>query len=295
MGTVQAFIDDFPQLSKIERENIFLDDVEQITNWYIKRAFMKGENQLLREFFELMNTKKFFKMFKEVAVNYPDYCIEFCTVVGDFLENTKKLPENYQPDEELKEKYIGVLEKLLKKKSKAIAKDTLLPIDLIINLLVVMPTERCISSEKYIGIQVGRVNRKIYNTIGALEDFDEEGKLSVKQFKVLYTSLFGSDMLPGVALSILLERKDICKNFNERQLKVYNIITEFALRTIEKCDKETVRDIVASYANRRMRDAKDGRDSARRVQLSEISEDYVKIHKAIKKVVNLKEDYAKYL
>lgn len=297
MSTVKEFVDFFGDVEDKEAKlDYLLEEIEAITTWYIKRSFLKGENELLRKFFKLLNTKEFFKTFKAAAKEYPDYCMAFVTVVGDFLENAKHLPEEYQADEALKAKYIKVLTKLLKSRSREIAEETLLPADLIINLLVVMPTPNCISSEKYIGLQVARVNRKIYNTIGQMEEFDEDGTLDTKQFKILYTELFGKDMLPSVALSILLEKKQVCKDFNERQLKVYNIITRFALKVIEKSGKETCKDVLAEYARRRNKDIADGRDVARRVQLTQLdAEEYPKIAKVVSKICDMDEKYKEFM
>lgn len=297
MYTTKEFIDEFENFSKSERISIFLDLVSDISFWYIKKAYRKEETSLLKDLFSLMKTKQFLKTFKKAAKADPDYCMEFCTVVGDFLENAKRLPEEFVPGDDIKEAYIEILTNLLKKRSAELSKITLLPPDLIINLLVVMPTANCISSNKFIGIQVNRVNRKIYNTVATMEEVDSEDFMfTKKQFKKLYTDLFGKEALIDVSLSILLEGKEVIKHFNKRQMKVFNAITEFALDIINEQKKDAIRDIVSEYISRRSTDAKRDRDYARRIKLSEIdSDEYKKLAKIVGEIKEEIPDVSKYL
>lgn len=295
---VTDFIDEYEKIGdKHERANFFLDCADAITTWYIKQSFKRSEMELLKEFTTLINSKKFFKTFKLASKLDRDYCVEFCTVIGDYLENVKRLGDEYQPTDELKEKYATLLEDILKERAKTLSKKTGLPADMIINLLVTMPTQNCYSSPKFIYIQLNRVNRKVYKIAANISELDNpDYKIAPKQLKILYSELFGKDVLCDICIHNLLDRKDAIKQFNDRQLKMYNAVTKFTLDFINQQNKDTILDILSAYILRRNNDENHHNDSARRVKLQEVdNEEYGKISKCVARLISEKPEFARFL
>lgn len=113
--------------------------------------------------------------------------------------------------------------------------------------------------------------------------------------KILFKTEDEDKDLSALDLFILLERKDKITNFNDGQKALFNKITNWALEDIEKHKTSDVERIIRTYINRRMEDAKNNKDSNRRIYLSSVSEtEYPKIFKVINSLSE-NETFKKYL
>ena len=95
----------------------------------------------------------------------------------------------------------------------------------------------------------------------------------------------------------MVEKKEFVKNFTEKQTALWNLMTKFALDTIESQDKEHIVELLKYYCEIRKKAANNNRDGARRIQLAEIDvEEYPRIAKGIKNLrKNSKESLTKFL
>jgi hypothetical protein len=265
----------------------YLDD---IVSFYIEEGHRKKNAEVISELFDRMASPKFVKTLQKLLKdkeNPPRVDLALAMVINTLVEWRY---DNL--DAKVVDAYRDIIDKLLKKRVKKVAEKTGLSEDLIKELLVVVTHPQVVVDDRYIGVHVRNVLRKLY----AIAKENDIGLDSAKSIRKLFKQLFGEDALNYVAIAILLERKDTHRNFNERQLNVWNRMTEFALDTLEKCKKGEIEDLLIDrYVNIRIKEDSKGNDGARRIQFSSISEEnYPKIRKVTNKLSE-KEKYAKYL
>jgi hypothetical protein len=277
----------FNKFGKDDRTYFVYDNAADITEFYIKKGH-KAQNEV-KELFDAMQNPKFAKAVKKVVKTQDEYplVLGFATVIAEFLEK-----RHQGLDEELLTIYGKAIDKILKSRVGELNEELGLDKDLIRELLIIVPEPEAISDPRFVGIYVQRILRKLY----ALSKENELGLAKVKDVKKLFKALFGRDMLDDVVVSILLERKDIIRNFNENQKAVWNLMTNYALKELEKKeDKDDVKVIIKKYIGRREKDAKNDRDSARRIQFAQVSEeDYPMLHEVAAKL-SKKDEFAKFL
>lgn len=271
-----------------------LDVQSDLVRWYINDAHKAKNAELVNELYSKMATEKFAKAMKKILKNkndaYGELDCGFAAIIANFIEKYHK--EESMTDEML-ETYTDIIDKLLKKRIKAVNKKLNLDTDVIKELLVITPDIGYISNDKFVGIYSQKMLRKLY----IMSAEKELGITETDQVRTLFKKLFGKELLDLIAINILLEKKEYLKNFNEKQTAMWNLMTSFALEEIEKQDKEHIVELLEYYCSRRKRDADNGRDGARRINLSSVPEtDYPRIAKGIKKFTkNGKESLVKYL
>lgn len=276
------------RMGKDDRTWLLYDAIPSIVEFYVKKSH-KMQNEL-KELFERMEDPKFAKTLKRILKTNDhedqepvDYGM--ATVIAAFMQAKHK-----DLDEELKDLYADLIDKILKDRIKKVAKKTGLDKDLIKELLVVVADKKHISSENFVGLYVNRMLRKVY--LIARENEVELGDNDA--LRKLFTQLFEKELLNKIAMNILLEKKGAIRNFNDNQKSVWNQFTNFALDVLESNKKKEIREELEYFVMRRVKDAKNNRDEARRVQFGSISEDYKKIHASVKKLSE-KDQFAQYL
>jgi hypothetical protein len=266
----------FNGLNKDDRTYMVYENMHSLVDFYIKKGHKA--HQIVDEIFDRFENPKVAKAFTRIVKTQDEYPLDLgtATVLADFLEK-----RHQKIDEELVEQYSNVIDKILKKRIKKLNKKLGLEKDLLKELLVVVSEPDAISDPRFVGIYVQRMLRKLY----VIAKDNETGLEDVKSVKKLFKALFGEDLLNDIAVNILLERKDFIRNFNESQKSVWNLMTNFALETLEKNKKKELKELVAYYVVRRAKDAKRDRDSARRIQFAQISEeDYPRLHAVAEKL-----------
>jgi hypothetical protein len=276
----------FNELDKDDRAYAIYSNIASVVEFYIKKGH-RAESDVA-EIFDRLNNKKFAKSLLRVLKTQDNYPLEpaTATLIADFLEK-----KHQELDEELIAQYSEAIDKILKKRIKKLSKKLNLEKDLVKELLVIVAEPEAISNPNFVGIYVIKVLRKLY----ALSKDNELGLEKIKQVKNLFVELFGEDMLNSIAINILLERKNIITHFNDNQKQVWNLMTNFALKVLEKNDKAELTNHITYYVERRMKDAKREHDAARRIQFAQISEeDFPMLHKVAKKL-SKEEEFRKYL
>jgi hypothetical protein len=274
---IKQFLKDWKpkDLSKDERSDILYEAIPDMISFYIKKGHK--EPDVVSDLFDKMENEKFSKTLMRILKQDDTTPIEYglAVIINDFIEKRHE-----KLDEELVSTFSEIIDKILKSRIKEVSKKLDLSKDFIKELLVIVPDKDCISDNRFVGIYVQRILRKLY--ILALNDNIEITE--TKQLKKLFKTLFDQELLNDIAINILLERKDYIKNFNENQMSLWNLITTFALEQLESIKKKKdIREILKEkYISRREFDHSKGRDNARRIQLSQVNqEEYPHLFEAI--------------
>lgn len=259
--------------SKKDLGYFFYDHQNEIIDFYIKKGHKNPTE--VNELFERMLNPKFLKGLKQVYKNGDKLDVGFAVVIGDFIR------ANHQTHPDLTLEYRELLMKILKKRIKKIKKTTGAPEDFLAELLVVIPEPEVVSNPRFLGIYVNKIARRLY----ALTKDPEGFELPELQYvRALFAGLFSEAMMNEVAISLLLERKEYIRHYNSDQIKTWNVLTALALDQLESNKKKEIDALMENYENRRKSDAKKNKDTARRIQFDQISEeDYPKITKVYKK------------
>lgn len=273
--------------------NIIYDNQKDVVNYFIKRSHNRKAQETLSKLYTIMASEKFPKALKLIikkAKKNDKIHLDagFAVIINGFLEENArtKLTE----DSEVLDMYYEVIDSLLLKKSTKIAKKCDMDPKVVEELLLIAPSKDYISDDKFVGIYSQKMLRKLYILA---QNSDENVLSDVKQIKKLFKAIFGENLLDLIAINILLEKKEFLKNYNEKQVYVWNRMTDFALETIEKQSKDDIKGAIKYYVDRRISDEKKQRDSARRINLQSIASDtYPKIAKVVSK---LPEKVSKYL
>lgn len=283
------------KLKKMKASEVaaYIDEHQKdLIDFYVKFGHRAKNAETINELYTRMLNPKFAKGLKKILKSEDSEGIDygFVTIINGFIE---KFHKHEELTEELMAEYSDIIDKILKKRIKAVSKKVNIDKDIIKELLVIVPDVGCISNEKFTGIYSQRMLRKLY--IMAADR--EIGLNTTKDIKKLFKVLFGENILDLIAINILLEKKEYMKNFNEQQLAVWNLFTDFALEYINGEGKKHIGELVEYYCNRRRVDDSKERDGARRISLNNIdAERYEDLSKVIKKFVkNGKENLTKYL
>ena len=283
------------KMKKEELAKWLYEHQTEMISFFIKKGFYKDQQPLVMSLYSKMEHEKFPKALKYIIKKgkkdeNSDIRLEpgFAVIINGFLENVNR-KEDKDMFADLCEEYTEIIEKILGKKAKKIAKDTDIEKDIILEVLSIAPSEEYIKNEKAVAFAVQKILRKLY----ALAKDADLGIEKTSQFKKMFSKVFNKELLDVVAINILLERKEHSKNYNETQLNVWNKLTDFALETLEKQKKGHILELLKFYAKRRMMDEKNKKDAARRMVLVTLPDDvYPNINKALKK---LNERTLKYL
>lgn len=268
------------------------ENQDKIVDFYTRKAHLKESAEIINELYSKMNNEKFVKALNKIRKSDDEEVklnIGLSVIIAGFIEKKHNDPET---SEEIIEAYTNLISKLLKTRIKEVNKKLNLDNDLIADMLLIVPEKSYIKNHKIVGIYSQKMLRKLY----ILSQDKDIGINDIKTIKKLFKRLIGENLYDLIAVNILLEKKEFLKNFNEKQQAIWNLMTNFALDTIESQDKKHIGELIEYYVSRRKRDAKNDRDSARRISLSSIdAEQYPKTAKVISKLVKSNSDIEKYL
>lgn len=291
---MKKFIDSL-QVKKMDAGEIaYMIDENQkdLINFYVKQGFRMKNAETINTLFDKMMKEKFVKALKKIIKSEDGNGLDpaFVVIINGLIEKNHK---SEKMTDELLEAYTKIINKVLKPRIKEISKVVDIDKDIIKELLVIVPNAECVSSEKATGFYSQKMLRKLY----LIASDKEIGLDNTKKIKKLFKALFGKNILDLIAINILLEKKEYMKNFNENQIAVWNIFTDFALEYIEKQDKKHITELIEYYCNRRKNDDERNRDAARRISLTNIDEEkYPTITNRVAKFAKTsKESIAKYL
>jgi len=266
-------------------EEIYRCQADIITFYTRKRRKSPKELDAL---YNRMSNEKFVKALKKIVKSDElELNPWFVVVITGFTTYAMHLPEDEKVSDEIMEDYSKIITKLLKKDVSKIIKKYNVSEEEVYNILIEAPTTEFIDEPKYIIPYAQRMFRKLY-----MRAKDEDVVFTAKTLRKVVKDVYGKEYVEYFALAALLERKDNIKQFNERQLAVWNMITDFALSYVEKQNKDDIKDFIITYAKRRESDAKREKSVAvRRLEFSSINtEDYPKLRSVTDKLKNSKKN-----
>lgn len=282
------------KMSKEELADIILEYQRDLIKSFVKGAHKQENFNHVNRLYDMMSTEKFVKALKYIFKEKLELDVGFAVIINGLFERRLNRDEHPEFKENFYDSYMKILSKLLKGRIKEIQEKIDIDKMLLTEILAIAPAEWIISNPRVTGIYFRKIMKKVYYFAGQENSVLHE--LTAKQIKKLFSMIFGKNLIDVVAVEALLEPKETMRNFNEHQLALWNTMTQFALTVIEKQeDKEQIKKLIKYYVQRRTNDAKNNRDSARRIQLSTVSEeDYPKIAKIVAKLAS-KEEYASYM
>lgn len=283
------------KMKKDEVAKYIFENQSDIVAYYIKKSYSKKFMGPINDLFKRMTHKKVpaaLKLILKRAKKEDEIYLDpgFAVIINGFLEWVHRTDEANDLSEIIDE-YYEVVDAILKKRAKKLGDSLDIDPDVIKEVLVIAPSKDYISDDKFVGYYSQKMLRKLY--ILASDTEKEVGITSTKQVRKLFKKLFGENLIDVIAVHVLLEKKEFIKNYNDKQMALWNIMTAFALETIEKQEKKHIAELLRYYAQRRANDDRKQRDAARRVSLVGINaEEYPRIAKVVAK---MPEKVTKYL
>lgn len=265
------------KMGKEERADFVYEEIPSVIDFYVKKGWRQDSKPTVDAIFDIMEDAKFLKTLKYIAKNKEEYTLDLglAVVINDFLgHRISKL------DEDMVSGYTKLICKILKPRVKQITKKIDIDPELLREFLVITPDPELVSDKKVVSIYSGRMLNKIYTLAG-----EEPIDIDPKTLKKLFKHIFGEEALTRIAVGALLQRKDTLSKFNtEAQLKLWNNVTTFALNTLEKADKDELRQRLEFYYRTCKKDKDRGNNFARRTELTTLGEDYPNIYKTLCKL-----------
>ena len=292
MNNVKEFLKSWTDknLKKMDKDDVtylLYDNIPSIVSFYIKKGHQDQES--VKTLFDRMEGKKFSKTLLRILKTQKETPVELgmAVIVSDFLERRHE-----KVDQEIIDAFGTVVNKILKKRLKKVSEKTGLDPEVVRELLVVVPDKDVISDKKFVGIYVNKITRKLY---AMAKESDDPIIADSKGVKKLFKQIFGEDMLNSIAINLLLERKEFIKSFNEKQQAVWNLLSTYALDSLESNKKKDIKELLGYYISRRLKDSEKNRDGARRIQISQIAKDsYPKITSVVEELSE-KDKFKKFL
>lgn len=179
---------------------------------------------------------------------------------------------------------IEISQLILKKKIKKLTKAGI-DENVAFDVLSIMPDPVILKRSQFFHI------RSLYTVL-----YEHAKKVEIDFAKLIKIVLKGAEDYTGSMITFaLLERKEKIANLTDGQRKLFNDITEWALKTLESMSKDEVGAVLKAYVDARKRDESQNRDTNRRYYLSSLpSEDYPRITKAMERIVSRDETLKKY-
>ena len=275
-----------------ELATMIYENQDSIVDFYLKNSHRKEATEMISHLFDKMACEKFAKAIgkiykksskdEEIEIN-----LGLAMVIAGFIEK-----RHAEMSEDLNTAYTSLIRKILKKRIKEVNKSLSLDESIVADLLLIIPDKSFIRNEKVLGIYCQKLFRKLY----ILAQNNDIGIADTKTLGKVFKKIIGKKNIDVVATYILLEKKEYLKNFNDKQQALWNLMTQFALDTIEAQEKKHIVELLELYVSRRKFDANKDRDVARRIDLTSIdAEQYPKIAKAVSKLSKSKSNIEKYL
>ena len=177
-------------------------------------------------------------------------------LIREIKNQNKKLAENNEPL--LSTEDLEVLRDLInQKKAKKLIKKSGCDPRLAYSVFAVYPVQEIAMFSP--AFYMNKLMAVIYRAA------DEEGvKVPVDD---IFKKVVGKEYYPNLILYLLLERKTVTQNFTNNQFAVYNRISEWVLKNLNRMDKRDIKKILQTYVNRRFEDVKRNKDANRRMYL----------------------------
>lgn len=276
------------EMDKEDRMYSIYDNMGELTEFYISKGHNRKHMETVNKIYKILSNDKFITTVEKMVKKKSDYYLipEISILFSEFVDRRGR-----EIGEENVERYATIVDKLLKPRVKELKSKIDLPKSIITETLVVLPDKELVD-EKYIGIYVGKALRKLYVLSNMLEK-EELEEIALGDLKKLFKSVFGKENFHTVLRTIALERRDLCSNFNEKQLVMWSKLTELLLN--EMCDmkKKSLKNLLFDIIDWREVAQKKNADYNRRVDFVKLQDDE-DMSKITKVVCSIIEEDAKY-
>lgn len=211
-------------------------------------------------------------------------------ILGDLLvrANSEEIDEN--PDmQKVYMTYKELINEMLATRAKKVSRKAEIPMSTALNLLVEMP-EPLVEDMK-LSLILTYINRLLRKLILVAKDPDNG--ITEDNIDVIIENVIGPYQTLRFVIQVLLEKADMVQNLDSNQIKMWNLLTTFALEYLSTGSRKDIASVLyTQYIKKRMADEKMGRDSDRRVSLFDLSaEKYPKIKGAIEDFLEERDDW----
>lgn len=136
----------------------------------------------------------------------------------------------------------------------------------------------------------------VYRIRNLFNSLYEWSKSKAVPFKDIMNVIVKEEQYTNFIVFALLEKREVLSNMSDAQKNLYTDITTWCVETMEAMNPHDITEIINAYIKARNRDESNGKDCARRYNLSVLtSEDYPHINAVITRMVAENGDIQKYL
>lgn len=270
-----------------------VDDLPEAIDFVVTSGYKERENDEVRE----IKNEILRKIAEEKFVKYLTSCIKdgeeidnikmLPIILAEILERANKENASLKANDPNAEIYVMTdvmeLSKLITKKKRKKLLEEGVDEKLVFDLLSVIPTEKVLKKS---------TNYRIRTLLNVL--YNHAARTTVDVDKIMKV-LIPQECETAVILFALLERRRKSSALpSDAQRALYNSITEWCFKHLEEADKSDIYGVLTRYINSRREEG--SHDAERRYDFTLISEnEYPKIAKIVKKIMDTTEDAEKYL
>ena len=280
------------EMDKEDRMYSVYDNMAEITEFYVTKGHNRKHIETVNKLYKVLSNEKFISTIEKMTKKKSDYYLipEIAILFSEFVDRRGK-----ELGEENVERYATVVDKLLKPRVKELRAKIDLPKSVITETLVVLPDKEIVN-EKFIGIYVNKALRKLYVLSNLLEK-EELEDMAIGDLKRLFKSVFGKENFNVVLRTIALERRDLCSNFNEKQLIMWSKMTELLLQELNNMKKKSLKNFMFDLIEWRENAQKKNADYHRRVDFTKLQDDeeMEKINKIVCSIIEEDENCKRFL
>lgn len=275
------------EMDKEDRMYSIHDDMYDIVEFYVTKGHNRKHAETVNKIYKVLSNEKFISTIEKMTKKKAEYYLipEMALLFSEFVDRRGR-----EIGEENVERYATVVDKLLKPRVKELRSKIDLPKSIVTETLVVLP-DKDLVNEKFIGIYVGKALRKLYILANLLEK-EELEEIALGDLKKLFKAIFGKENFNTVLRTIALERRDLCNNFNEKQLVMWSKMTELLLLEMNEMKKKSLKNFLYEIIEWRENASKKNMDYLRRVDFTKLQDDE-EMEKISKVVCSIIEDDAK--
>lgn len=136
----------------------------------------------------------------------------------------------------------------------------------------------------------------VYRIRNLFNSLYEWSKSKAVPFKDIMNIIVKEEQYTNFIVFALLEKREVLSNMSDAQKNLYTDITTWCVETMEAMNPHDITEIINAYIKARKRDESNGKDCARRYNLSVLTaEDYPHINAVISRMVAENGDIQKYL
>lgn len=272
------------KLEKDERYEKFIEELKKFTSYFFRNYMDKEKMDKIQE---MLAKGKYAKLIKKACKEeetnpFPD---GFSFILTEFIQKNSNVAKSDDDLADVLKIYTKAIDKMCKRRAKAISKDLGIPKDSALELAVIYPGKvlhqgNTITFVKELQRRLFSLQRKCNEEVENGEpEFKKCDFAKEKIVKKLYKNFFlfddNEEIENRLFTYLMLEKKSAYKYANDAQNKLFETITTWLLSRLEKLPIKQLEKIIKFYIKKR---DNDNNDSERRVNISGIdATEYPKI------------------